>query len=142
MANETSTSKIPGDIVDLTAGTDDHGLAELPTGQASAMFSLDDSPRRFGDLELAFTIDDADTMILDLEDLFPDENGEIVISTADGLPINLLANLKVDQSGVADDHVTATGIDVSGLHFHTFEGGLTIYFEHDDLVKITDMSGV
>ncbi len=81
--------------------------------------------------------DPDETMVLTLEDLFPDANGEVVISTDGDLPINLIASDAVDHSGVAADHVTAAGIDVSGLHFHTFESGLTIYFEQDALLQIT-----
>ena len=84
---------------------------------------------------LVFDSDEA--MVLTLEDLFPDENGEVVISTDGDVPINLIASDAVDHSGVAADHVTAIGIDVSGLHFHTFESGLTIYFEQDALLQIT-----
>lgn len=88
---------------------------------------------------LAGPAPEEDAMVLSLDDLFPDENGEVVISTEDGLPINLIASLPVDQSGVAETHVTAAGIDVSGLNFHTFESGLTVYFEADSLVQITDI---
>ena len=76
-------------------------------------------------------------MVLTLEDLFPDENGEVVISTEDGLAISLLTAGEPSETGVADDHVTAAGIDVSGLHYHTFDGGLTIYFASDALVEFS-----
>lgn len=76
-------------------------------------------------------------MVLELDDLFPDANNEVVITTEDGLPISLISEGEPTDSGIMDSHVTAAGIDVSGHEFYTFEGGLTIYFDTDSLVQVT-----
>ena len=80
---------------------------------------------------------DLEPMVLSMGDLFPDANGEVVITTEDGLPISLVAEGEPTDKGIIDSHVTAAGIDVSGLEFWSFEGGLTVYFESDSLVQIT-----
>src|SRR3546814_4248864 len=44
--------------------------------------------------------------------------------------VNLLTHETITGFGIADPHVTATGVDVTGLHFYSFEGGLTRSEEH------------
>jgi hypothetical protein len=142
---------VPNDLLDdpvvdgsQTSLDDGASLARLADGDNSiVMPDLESSfvagrPENNSMSTLVNTTSEDDAMILSLDDLFPDENGEVVIVTEDGLPINLIASLPLDQSGVAETHVTAAGIDVSGLNYHTFESGLTVYFEADSLVQITD----
>jgi len=144
-------SNVPNDLLDdpIVDGSqmpldDDASLALLADGDNSiVMPDLESSfvagrPENNSMSTLVNSTSEDDAMILSLDDLFPDENGEVVIVTEDGLPINLIASLPLDQSGVAETHVTAAGIDVSGLNYHTFESGLTVYFEADSLVQITD----
>lgn len=71
----------------------------------------------------------ADLVVLSLDDLLPDPQGEIVIldDAADGVAI-ATGGRPIAQQGVAEPHVTATGIDVAGLAYCTFSDGLTLYY--------------
>lgn len=77
-----------------------------------------------------------DVVVLDLADLLPDESGDVVLFAGDELPVNINAQEAVAAQGVADGHVTATGVDVTGLNFYAFENGVTIYSLSD--VTITE----
>lgn len=68
---------------------------------------------------------------LSLEDLLPDEGREIVLTPPENASIEVASSAPVLGTGVADAHVTATGIDVEGFHFVRFESGMTLYYEGD-----------
>ena len=72
-----------------------------------------------------------DSVILDLADLLPDEAGDVVLFAGDDFAVNLLSDQPVTDAGVAEAHVTATGVDVTGLHYYAFENGITIYSQSD-----------
>jgi hypothetical protein len=79
---------------------------------------------------------EADHIVLSLNDLLPDANGEIVVMSQQGqLHLNLMTDLRVCESGVAASHLTADGLDVHGLSFYAFEGGTRVYYSSD--VEIT-----
>lgn len=79
---------------------------------------------------------EADHIVLSLEDMLPDANGEIVVLSQQGqLHLNLMTDLRVCESGVSANHVTAEGLDVQGLSFYAFEGGTRVYYTSD--VEIT-----
>lgn len=80
---------------------------------------------------------DGDHIVLSLDDLLPDANGEIVVLSQEGgqLRLNLMTDLRVCDSGIAASHVTADGLDVDGLSFYAFEGGTKVYYSSD--VEIT-----
>ena len=80
------------------------------------------------------------TVLIELEDLLPDASGEVVLFADDDLPVNIVTDLPVTDAGIAETHVTAAGLDVSGLHFYSFESGLTVYSPTD--VMIVADSGV
>lgn len=75
-----------------------------------------------------------ETVLIELEDLLPDVSGEVVLFADDGLPVNILTDLPVTDAGIAETHVTAAGVDVTGLHFYSFESGLTVYGPSDVLI--------
>lgn len=77
-----------------------------------------------------------DTVVLDLADLLPDESGDVVLFPGEELPVSIHAHETVTDHGVAAEHVTATGVDVTGLNFYSFENGVTLYSLSD--VTITD----
>ncbi len=81
-----------------------------------------------------------ETVLIELEDLLPDASGEVVLFAADDLPVNIVTDLPVTDAGIAETHVTAAGVDVTGLHFYSFESGLTVYSPTD--VMIVADSGV
>ena len=77
---------------------------------------------------------DSDSVVLQLGDLLPDSLGEVVLFMGEDVSVNLLTRETITGFGIADPHVTATGVDVTGLHFYSFESGLTIYSASDILI--------
>ncbi len=75
-----------------------------------------------------------ETVLLELADLLPDALGEVVLFAGDDLPVNIVTDLPVTEVGIAEAHVTAAGVDVTGLHFYSFESGLTVYSPTDVLI--------
>jgi hypothetical protein len=78
----------------------------------------------------------APTITLSIGDLLPDANGEVVImGGGEPAQINLLTDQKLSDSGVAESHITLDGVDVYGLSFFAFEGGLKLFYpNHLDIV--------
>ncbi len=77
---------------------------------------------------------DADTMVLELEDLLPDASGEVVLFASQDIPVNISTREMLTEIGIADHHVTAGGVDVTGLHYYVFESGITVYSPTDLLI--------
>ncbi len=75
-----------------------------------------------------------ETILLELADLLPDALGEVVLVAGDELPVNIVTDQPVTEVGIAEAHVTAAGVDVTGLHFYSFESGLTVYSPTDVLI--------
>ncbi len=75
-----------------------------------------------------------ETVLLELADLLPEASGEVVLFADDTLPLNIVTDLPVTDAGIAEAHVTAAGVDVTGLHFYSFESGLTVYSPTDVLI--------
>lgn len=71
----------------------------------------------------------ADLVVLSLDDLLPDPQGEIVVldDAADGVAI-ATGGRPITEQGVSEPHVTATGVEVGGLAYCTFSDGLTLYY--------------
>lgn len=76
----------------------------------------------------------SDSVVLDLNDLLPDSSGEVVLFTGEDVSVNILTHEMITGFGIADPHITATGVDVTGLHFYSFEGGVTLYSASDVLI--------
>lgn len=77
---------------------------------------------------------DSDSVVLELGDLLPDSSGEVVLFMGEDVSVNILTHETITGFGIADPHVTASGVDVTGLHFYSFEGGLTVYSASDVLI--------
>jgi hypothetical protein len=75
-----------------------------------------------------------ETVLLELADLLPDASGEVVLFADDDLPVNIVTDQPITEVGIAEAHVTAAGVDVTGLHFYSFESGLTVYSPTDVLI--------
>ena len=75
-----------------------------------------------------------ETVLLELEDLLPDASGEIVLFAGEELPVNIVTDEPLTDAGIAEAHVTAAGVDVTGLHFYSFESGITLYSPTDLLI--------
>ncbi len=75
-----------------------------------------------------------DSLVIALADLLPDASGEVVFFAGDDMAVNLVTKETLQSEGVADPHVTATGVDVTGLYFYSFESGVTVYSPGDLLI--------
>ena len=95
--------------------------------------------------ELDRTMDPADVVdlrvSLTLEELLPDDAGEVVLIAAEDVPIDLLSRETMTEAGIAPEHVTLGGMEVTGLHYYSFESGLTVY-SPVDLLILDDPNGV
>ena len=68
-------------------------------------------------------------VVLSLSELLQDENGEIVLFNDSNLNrVVLAADVRPLAQGEAEPHVTASGVDVAGYHYITFENGTTLYY--------------
>jgi hypothetical protein len=84
---------------------------------------------------------EAEPLVLEIGDLLPDAQGEVVLFADEDVPLSLVSEEPVASTGIIADHVTATGVDVDGLYFYSFENGITIY-SMTDLVVTTGTTGV
>lgn len=74
----------------------------------------------------------AEDIVLDLADLVRDENGEVVLFNDSGLrSLSVSTAARLADEGVAGNHVTAAGDDVSGFRYFLFDDGLRLYFAPD-----------
>ncbi len=78
---------------------------------------------------------------LSLEELLPDDAGEVVLIAAEDVPIDLLSHETMTGAGIAPEHITMGGMEVTGLHYYSFESGLTVY-SPVDLLILGDSGGV
>ena len=89
-------------------------------GLAHALLEVDPS-----DDEVSFFAPDSANS-LQLSDLLADDAGEIVLDV--NAHLALVSNSGVTNSGMVEHHVTASGEDVSGFAFTTFDTGITVYY--------------
>jgi hypothetical protein len=74
----------------------------------------------------------ADEVELAMSELLADVNGEIVLFNDSGLRrLAITTDAAVVGDGRAGTHRTATGQDVSGFRFLTFDDGVRLYYEPD-----------
>jgi hypothetical protein len=66
---------------------------------------------------------------LALADLVSDANGEVVVFNDSGFrTMAIRTEAAVTADGRVQRHVTASGEDVSGFHYVTFDNGVTLYY--------------
>lgn len=75
---------------------------------------------------------DSEALVLNLEDLLPDMEGEVVLQAE--MPLSLVVERPLTGSGIVEHHVTAAGVDVDGLHYYSFDNGITLYSDIDILI--------
>lgn len=77
---------------------------------------------------------------LALADLVSDANGEVVLFNDSGFrAMAIRAEAAVIADGRAQKHMTASGEDVSGFNYVTFDNGVTLYYPEDlDLILQRD----
>ena len=72
---------------------------------------------------------------LHLADLLPDDSGAVVLFAGEGNQVYLETMEMVISSGISTSHVTATGVDVTGLNVYNFASGLTLYSETEVIIQ-------
>jgi hypothetical protein len=126
MANEKTVADLPQAPVSAEAPAE-HGLLLTVEPEKLPLVIVEPGAQAPGD-------EDPDSVLLQLGDLLPDSSGEVVLFMGEDVSVNLLTRETITGFGIADPHVTAAGVDVTGLHFYSFEGGLTIYSASDILI--------
>ncbi len=76
----------------------------------------------------------SDAIVLKFDELLPDSEGEVVVLAGEDVPVNLMTSERIADTGIVEEHVTAGGFDVQGLHFYSFENGVTLYSPTDILI--------
>ena len=127
MGNDKTIVDLPEAPVSAEAQTGDGLLLPAETQKLPLVIVEPGGPSPADDL-------DSDSVVLQLGDLLPDSSGEVVLFMGEDVSVNLLTRETITGFGIADPHVTATGVDVTGLHFYSFESGLTIYSASDILI--------
>lgn len=80
-------------------------------------------------------IEQEQPLLLSIDDLMVDSNGEIVIYNGDGIEAVTLTGATVTHTGRVEFHRTAAGDDVAGFQFLTFDNGVTIF--HDPALRVS-----
>ncbi|MGB8181440.1 MAG: hypothetical protein WCF13_03630 [Stellaceae bacterium] len=78
------------------------------------------------------------TLSLSLGDLIPDAQNEIVILDGSGTDLAVVTENAVASHGITGNHVTVTGLDVSGFAYCTFEGGITVFYPATHQLIVTN----
>ncbi len=76
----------------------------------------------------------SEALVLNLEDLLPDREGEVVLYAEVDVPLSLVAEQTLTGSGIVEHHVTAAGVDVDGLYYYSFDNGITLYSDSDIVI--------
>ncbi len=72
---------------------------------------------------------DSGAVVIELEDVVPDEAGEaVLLHGGDARRLVVLASRAVEESGRAVPHITAAGENVSGMRYVRFAGGPVLYY--------------
>ena len=121
----------------MTAGDD---KAPPPAAAADAGLLQDDDAALTAALEGAgATAAEAPTAgtgpALAIGDLLADGNNEVVLFDDGAVHALTVTGARAIDHGTVAAHVPETGADVSGYHYVTFDGGLTLYFQ--DGVQLT-----
>jgi hypothetical protein len=75
-------------------------------------------------------------VVLRMDELLPDSGGEVVIYDDVGEGLAIVTDEPVAGQGVSADHVTASGLDVQGFSFTTFESGITIFYPSESKLLV------
>ena len=83
--------------------------------------------------------DKEDEMVtLSLKELLPDDGSEIVIHNQAGIDVTVLTDETIAERGLAQDHVTRAGYDVSGFAYCRFAGGITVFYPRAFSLCVTE----
>lgn len=89
----------------------------------------------------ASSLDDMN-VTLQLSDMLPDSNGEIVV-LGDGADshLNIVTELRLLETGIAEQHLTEGGVQVEGLTYWVFEDGTKVYHSQDVILHLDHQIG-
>lgn len=79
---------------------------------------------------------------LQLSDMLPDSNGEIVI-LSDGADshLSIVTEMRLLETGIAEQHLTEAGVEVEGLTYWVFEDGTKVYYSQDVILHLDHQIG-
>ncbi|MGD9538728.1 MAG: hypothetical protein AB7P52_15645 [Alphaproteobacteria bacterium] len=75
-------------------------------------------------------------LILRMDELLPDSGGEVVLMDDVGEGFAIVTHDHVSDQGIADVHITASGLDVNGYSFATFDSGITIFYPSESKLLV------
>jgi hypothetical protein len=113
-------------------------MAPIAKAQASDHPARDDGPPPGGPLERL--PGEEPPLVLALDDLVRDPDGEVVLFNDSGLrTLAISSPTVVVEEGEAGRHVTAAGEDVSGFRYVAFANGLRLYYQPGlDLIVVDE----
>lgn len=95
---------------------------ELPVPGDDGAVAVDDMG-----IEEVLTLDP--TVTLSLSELLPDARGEIVIvSDSEDTRLQIVTDLRLLDTGISDQHLTAGGLQVDGFNYWVFEDGTKLFY--------------
>jgi Flp pilus assembly secretin CpaC len=111
--------------------------SKAPGALPQAIFDLAQKKGSADAPEAAVAADTAEVELA-LADLVSDANGEVVIFNDSGFrTLALHTDSAVAAEGRVGAHITASGEDVTGFNYVTFENGVTVYFQEGlDLIVV------
>ena len=81
-------------------------------------------------------------VVLHLEDLLPDEAGEVVVRHGtDASRLLVVTTRDLVETGRAVPHVTASGENVSGMRYAVFRGGPVLYYGAELELEVVRLRG-
>ena len=114
---------------------DDGAVLPMPTYGDGEVLSAKVTPGT------AASLDDMN-VTLQLSDMLPDANGEIVILGDGGdSHLNIVTDLRLLETGIASSHLTEGGVQVDGLTYWIFEDGTKVYHSHDVILHLDHQVG-
>jgi hypothetical protein len=66
----------------------------------------------------------------------PDSGGEVVLMDDVGEGFAIITHDHISGQGVAEPHITASGLDVNGYSFATFDSGITIFYPSESKLLV------
>ena len=105
-----------GDELDLIGGT----LVETVQSEGLAVIGARG--------ELSPAEGNENFLVLRMNELLPDSGGEVVLLDDAGEGFAIVTQDHISGQGVAELHVTASGLDVNGFSFTSFDSGITIFY--------------
>lgn len=114
---------------------DDGAVLPMPTYGDGELMSVKMVPGT------ASSLDDL-SVTLQLTDMLPDANGEIVIM-GDGADsrLSIVTDLRLLETGIAEQHLTESGVQVEGLTYWIFEDGTKLYHSSDVTLHLDHQIG-